>query len=66
MIGVTADWNPKQARLKKIAKDRAAFPETIGLCLELHGLVHFSEVTRHQLVHLNDCARIRRKIGKPL
>lgn len=44
MIGVAAQWNPKQALLKDLLAKKDKFDEAIRLCLEMHSMVHSSEV----------------------
>lgn len=39
------DWNPKQAQLKEYIAKPEKFEEAIKSCLELHSMVHSSEVT---------------------
>lgn len=46
MIRPTLDWNPKQARMKQLLGGASGFDDAIHLCLELHGMVHFSEVVK--------------------
>ena len=48
MINPTQDWNPRQARMKQLLRDKSGFAEAIRLCLELHGMVHFSEVAKRR------------------
>lgn len=45
MISVTTLWNPKQALLREIIKKPDKFDEAIKLCLEMHALVHTSEMS---------------------
>jgi hypothetical protein len=45
MIQVATDWNPKQALLKEIILKPDRFDEAMNLCLEMHSLVHVSEVS---------------------
>lgn len=45
MYNVNEDWNPKQKRLKEIIRKFDHFDEAKSLYLELHGMVHFPEVT---------------------
>jgi hypothetical protein len=45
MIQVTNGWNPKQTLLNEIIKKPDRFKEAIALCLEMHSLVHISEVS---------------------
>lgn len=45
MINVTKDWNPKQALLKDLLAKKESFNEAISIALELHSLVHSSNVS---------------------
>ena len=45
MINVSEQWNPKQALLKEYLSRRDEFDEAIKLCLEMHSLVHTSEMS---------------------
>ncbi len=45
MINVSEQWNPKQALLKEYLSTRDKFDEAIKLCLEMHSLVHTSEMS---------------------
>lgn len=45
MLSVNEKWNPKQKRLKEIIRKSDCYEEAKELFLEMHGLVHFSEVT---------------------
>ncbi|UCD22188.1 MAG: DinB family protein [Chloroflexota bacterium] len=45
MINVSEQWNPKQALLKEYLSRRDKFDEAIKLCLEMHSLVHTSEMS---------------------
>jgi hypothetical protein len=44
MFSMNKDWNPKQAALREALSKPDRFNEAIRLCLELHGLVHSSQV----------------------
>lgn len=44
MISVAVQWNPKQAMLKSIIQKPDKFDEAIKLVLELHSMVHESEM----------------------
>ncbi len=44
MINVAKDWNPKQALLRILLSKPEKFIEAIKLCLEMHALVHVSEI----------------------
>lgn len=46
MLSVTEQWNPKQALLKDIILKPDKFDYAIELCLDLHSLVHTSEMSR--------------------
>lgn len=46
MISVTKQWNPKQALLKSIIQKPDKFDEAIQLCLDMHSLVHTSEMLK--------------------
>ncbi len=45
MIDVAKQWNPKQALLNEIIRRYDRFHEAIDLCLEMHRLVHTSEMS---------------------
>ncbi|GHV41364.1 hypothetical protein FACS189490_08110 [Clostridia bacterium] len=45
-MSLIKDWNPKQAALKEAITKSGRFDEAIRLCLELHGSVHSSLVSR--------------------
>lgn len=45
MIDVKTQWNPKQALLKDIIPKADRFDEAIQLCLEMHSMVHTSEMS---------------------
>ncbi|MGN6713971.1 DinB family protein [Anaerocolumna jejuensis] len=45
MFQVGTDWNPKQARLKELIAKPEKFEEAKELCLQLHSIVHSSEIT---------------------
>ncbi|SHK79677.1 DinB superfamily protein [Anaerocolumna jejuensis DSM 15929] len=45
MFQVGTDWNPKQARLKELLAKPEKFEEAKELCLQLHSIVHSSEIT---------------------
>ncbi len=40
-----AQWNPKQSRLKEIINNPGRFIEAVSLCLEMHALLHASDVS---------------------
>jgi hypothetical protein len=44
MFSLRTDWNPKQTALREALSKPERFNESIRLCLELHGFVHFSQV----------------------
>jgi hypothetical protein len=44
MVSVTAQWNLKQALLKELLAKSSQFNEAIQLCLEMHAMVHTSEM----------------------
>jgi hypothetical protein len=46
MISVVTDWNPKQALLKDLIQKPDRFDEAIKLCLDMHSLVHTSEMSK--------------------
>lgn len=46
MISVAKQWNPKQALLKSLIKEKDKFEEAINLSLELHSMVHTSEMSQ--------------------
>lgn len=45
MESITKDWNPKQAKLKEIILRQDKFREAIDLALEMHSLIHTSEMS---------------------
>ncbi|QQO10270.1 DinB family protein [Breznakiella homolactica] len=45
MATLERDWNPKFEALKKSSRNTKNYRETIGLTLELHSLVHFSDMS---------------------
>lgn len=45
MFSIINDWNPKQTRLKSIINKQQNFDEALELCLDLHSIVHLSEVS---------------------
>lgn len=45
MFRLTADWNPRNARLREIIKKADCFEESISLTLQLHAIVHSSSVS---------------------
>lgn len=45
MEGITRDWNPKQARLKEMILKQDKFREAMDLVLDMHSLVHASEMS---------------------
>lgn len=45
MFQVGTDWNPKQAQLKELIAKPEKFEEAKKLCLQLHSIVHSSEIT---------------------
>lgn len=45
MFQVGIDWNPKQAQLKELIAKPEKFEEAKELCLQLHSIVHSSEIT---------------------
>jgi hypothetical protein len=53
-MGLIKDWNPKQAKLKSALSEPERFNEAIRLCLELHGLVHSSNVMAQKTPTLLD------------
>ena len=54
MVSVTEIWNPKQAKLKEIILKQDKFIEAIELCLEMHSLVHTSEMSGIKIKTLED------------
>jgi len=44
MFQVASDWNPKQARLREIVLKQDKFDEAVALCLQLHSIVHCSQI----------------------
>lgn len=45
VISVTKLWNPKQSLLKEIVLKPDRFDEAMELCLEMHSMVHTSEMS---------------------
>lgn len=45
MFNAKTDWYPKQKELRKIIRSVGKHDEAIQLCLELHAMVHFAEVS---------------------
>lgn len=45
MFKVGQDWNPKQALLKDILGKKEHFKDAINLCLQMHQMVHLSEIS---------------------
>ena len=45
MFSVSKDWNPKQAQLREYLSKPDCFDKAIQLCLELHSMVHCSEIS---------------------
>ena len=54
MINVAKNWNPKQALLKELLNDKNKTDEALRLCLELHSLVHSSEVSKTNTATYDD------------
>ena len=54
MIDVAKEWNPKQALLKKILPKPEKFNDAIKLCLNMHSLVHTSEMSNCNFVTYED------------
>jgi len=54
MISVAKDWNSKQSRLREIILKPDAFPETIALILEMHSLVHTSQMSGTDIITYED------------
>lgn len=48
MISVTSEWNSKQSLLKELIQIKNKFHEAITLCMEMHTLVHTSEMSGKQ------------------
>ena len=46
MESITSQWNQKQALLKSIILKKECFDEAIRLCLEMHAMVHTSEMSK--------------------
>jgi hypothetical protein len=45
MISVAKEWNPKQALLKSLIEDKDKFEDAMLLLLELHSMIHTSEMS---------------------
>lgn len=45
MTSLSTAWNPKQALLKEIILKPDRFDEAVNLCLDMHALVHSSEMS---------------------
>jgi hypothetical protein len=54
MFKAATDWNPKQALLKEIIKNKDRFPEAIQLCQDMHRFVHQSSMMPVEEVTLED------------
>ena len=54
MIGVAKQWNPKQAQLKALIQKAADFDQGMKLVLELHSLVHTSEMSQQEVKTFED------------
>lgn len=54
MISVAKEWNPKQALLKGIILKKDKMEETINLLLELHSMVHTSEMSDTGIITYED------------
>jgi len=54
MFQVGKDWNPKQARLREIVLSPDNFDDAIRLCLELHSIVHCSDISHYKSETLLD------------
>ncbi len=54
MFSVTEKWNPKQAQLKEIILKPDKFEQAIKLCLEMHCLIHTSEMSGSALATYED------------
>jgi hypothetical protein len=54
MFKAATDWNPKQALLKEIIKNKDRFPEAIQLCQDMHRFVHQSSMIPVEEVTLED------------
>ncbi len=48
------DWNPKQAQLKELLAKPDRFEEARNLCLEMHSMIHSSEITEGSEATLMD------------
>jgi len=55
MIDVAEQWNPKQALLKNIIQKSDRFSQAIELSLEMHSLVHTSEMSGIKIRTFEDC-----------
>lgn len=54
MFKAATDWNPKQALLKKVIKDKDHFPEALRLCMDMHRFVHLSSTLSSEEDTLED------------
>lgn len=54
MFKAATDWNPKQALLKEIIKNKDRFAEAIQLCLDMHRFVHQSSMLSAEEETLED------------
>ncbi len=54
MFSVGRQWNPLQARLRELLKQRESFGEAKALLGEMHGLLHTGEVSGHRTATLMD------------
>ena len=46
MINVGKEWNTRQSLLRKMLSKQEQFSEAVKLCLEMHSLVHTSEMSK--------------------
>lgn len=54
MISIAKEWNPKQAELKNLINKKDKFEDAIKVLLELHSMVHSSELSGTEIITLED------------
>jgi hypothetical protein len=54
VFSVAKDWNPKQALLKTMIAAHSQFSQAITLCLDMHSLIHTSEMSGKNLATFED------------
>ncbi|TLG76711.1 DinB family protein [Culicoidibacter larvae] len=49
-----SDWNPKQARMRKLIRKADGFDEAMQICMDLHASVHFGIVSNRRMLTYAD------------